>query len=84
MGALSLDIQGVLVEDGLPIPGALELVLRAGQMGVLIRLVTNTATKDQGAILAELRAMGFEHDAAELFTDPLAIRQDLIRHQLRP
>jgi len=55
MRALFLDIQGVLVEDGLPIPGALELVLGARQRGMLIRLVTNTATKDHGIIHAELR-----------------------------
>jgi len=74
MRALFLDIQGVLVEDGLPIPGALELVLGARQRGMLIRLVTNTAIKDHGIIHAELREMGFVLDAAELFTAPLATR----------
>ncbi|MCP9773307.1 TIGR01458 family HAD-type hydrolase [Synechococcus sp. Tobar12-5m-g] len=84
MQALFLDINGVLVEDGLPIPGALGLVARARQRGVPIRLVTNTATKDQATIQAELHGLGFDLEAAELFTAPLATRQYLMRHRLRP
>ena len=84
MQALFLDINGLLVEDGLPIAGALQLVARARQRGVPIRLVTNTATKDHATILAELRGLGFELSAAELFTAPLATRHYLIRHRLRP
>ena len=69
--AIFLDIQGVLVEDCLPIAGAFELVLGARQRRVVIRLVTNTATKDNGTIHAELRQVGFVLIAAELFTAPV-------------
>lgn len=43
--ALLLDIQGVLVEDGSALDGAVETMQELRRRGVAIRLVTNTATR---------------------------------------
>jgi HAD superfamily hydrolase (TIGR01458 family) len=84
MKALLLDLQGVLFEDGTPLPGAVEAVRQARAENRILRFVTNTATSHPGAILEDLRAMGFEVDEGELFTAPLAARNFLLRQQWRP
>ncbi|MCT0246694.1 MULTISPECIES: TIGR01458 family HAD-type hydrolase [unclassified Synechococcus] len=84
MQALFLDINGVLVEDRAPIPGAIEVLSEARGRGLTLRFVTNTATRGHGSILRDLREMGFALEAAELFTAPLAARHYLLRHHLRP
>jgi HAD superfamily hydrolase (TIGR01458 family) len=84
MKALLLDLQGVLFEDGTPLPGAVEAVRHARAENRILRFVTNTATRHPAAILEDLRAMGFEVDEGELFTAPLAARNFLLRQQWRP
>jgi HAD superfamily hydrolase (TIGR01458 family) len=82
--ALLLDIQGVLVEDGSALEGAVETVQELRRRGVAIRLVTNTATRHHEQLLEDLRQLGFSVDAEELFTAPLAALNWLERHQRRP
>ena len=82
--ALLLDIQGVLVDDGRPLNGALEFVQQARCHGLAIRLVTNTATRHHEQLLQDLRELGFAVEAEELFTAPLAALNWLRRHQRRP
>jgi HAD superfamily hydrolase (TIGR01458 family) len=84
MKALLLDLQGVLFEDGTPLPGAVEAVGAARAEGRTLRFVTNTATRHPGAILEDLRAMGFAVEEGELFTAPLATRSYLQRQHWRP
>jgi len=84
MKALLLDLQGVLFEDGTPLPGAVEAVRAARAGGRILRFVTNTATRHPAAILADLRAMGFTVEEPELFTAPLAARSYLQRQRWRP
>jgi HAD superfamily hydrolase (TIGR01458 family) len=84
MKALLLDLQGVLFEDGTPLPGAVEAVGAARAEGRILRFVTNTATRHPGAILEDLRAMGFAVEEGELFTAPLAARSYLQRRHWRP
>jgi HAD superfamily hydrolase (TIGR01450 family) len=84
MRALLLDLNGVLFEDHSPIPGAVEAVAAARSGGLILRFVTNTATRHQRTILAELARMGFEVHAEELFTAPLAARSYLQRRGWRP
>lgn len=84
MQALFLDINGVLVEDDTPLPGAFEVVRQARARGLALRFVTNTATKDHASLLSELRQMGFAPREGELFTAPRAARQYLLRSGLRP
>lgn len=83
--ALLLDIQGVLVDNGVALDGAVDTVLKARcRRGLPIRLVTNTATRHHKQLLQELRTLGFALEAEELFTAPLAALSWLQRHQLRP
>lgn len=82
--ALLLDVQGVLVDNGVALAGAVETVREARRCGLAIRLVTNTATRHHEQLLQELRSLGFGLEAEELFTAPLAAQRWLRRHQLRP
>lgn len=82
--ALLLDIQGVLVEDGSALPGAVETVGELQRRGVSIRLVTNTATRHHEQLLQDLRRLGFSLDADDLFTAPQAALNWLQRHHRRP
>jgi HAD superfamily hydrolase (TIGR01458 family) len=82
--ALLLDLNGVLFEDGVALSGAVEAVARARAEGLILRFVTNTATRSARTLLAELRGMGFELADEELFTAPMAARAYLQRHGLRP
>lgn len=84
MRALLLDLQGVLFEDNTPIPGAVATVAAARASGMILRFVTNTATRHHLQILADLRGMGFVIDEAELFTAPLATRNFLVRQGWTP
>lgn len=67
--ALLLDIDGVLHVGDEPLPRAHEAMakLRALVDGQL-RLVTNTTSKSRGAIVDQLRGMGFELDREEVLT----------------
>jgi HAD superfamily hydrolase (TIGR01458 family) len=82
--ALLLDLNGVLFEDGVALPGAVEGVARSRAQGLILRFVTNTATRSDRTLLSELRGMGFAVEENELFTAPLAARAYLLRHGLRP
>lgn len=79
--ALLLDIQGVLVNDGSALDGALEILEQARRHALPLRLVTNTATRHHEQLLQELRELGFALEANELFTAPLAALTWLQRHQ---
>lgn len=84
MKALLLDLNGVLFEDGTPLPGALEAVASARTRGHLLRFVTNTATRSSHDLQADLERMGFWIGREELFTAPLATRHYLQRRGLHP
>ncbi|WP_216900076.1 TIGR01458 family HAD-type hydrolase [Synechococcus sp. CCY 9618] len=84
MTALLLDLNGVLFEDGTPFPGAVEAVASARRRGHLLRFVTNTATRSQEDLRADLERMGFSVGSGELFTAPLAARSYLQRRGWHP
>lgn len=67
--ALLLDIDGVLHVGDEPLPGAHEAMaeLRA-LVDDRLRLVTNTTSKSRGAIVDQLRKMGFELDPVDVLT----------------
>lgn len=82
--ALLFDLQGVLIDDRQPLPGAVEAVAEARRRGLPIRFVTNTATRAQGALLDDLRDLGFCPDPEELITAPLAALRWIEREKRRP
>lgn len=82
--AVCLDINGVLYESNELIEGALNCVDFLRRAGLLIRFVTNTASQNSKQITVRLARMGIKVADGELFTAPLAARQYIVEHGLRP
>jgi HAD superfamily hydrolase (TIGR01458 family) len=82
--ALLFDLQGVLIDERKPLPGAVEAVAQARRRGLPIRFLTNTATRPQEALLDDLREQGFCPAPEELITAPLAALRWIEREGLRP
>lgn len=82
--ALFLDLSGVLYEGHRVIPGAVNTVVKAREAGLVLRFVTNTASKSAAEVLAQLRAMQIPVEQDELFTAPLAAKRYIQKRKLRP
>ena len=82
--ALFLDLAGVLYDGDRVIEGARMAVQRAREADLVLRFVTNTATKSRQQILDKLDAMGFALEADELFTAPDAAQAYLQEHGFNP
>ena len=82
--AIFFDLSGVLYEGNRQIDGAAETVQQARDKGLLLRFVTNTASKSRQQILADLATMQIIIEPDELFTAPMAAKSYLKSHQLRP
>lgn len=82
--AVLLDISGVLHEDAVPLAGAVEAVQRLQASDMALRFVTNTSRKTAATVYAELLEMGFAVERQQIFTAPVAIKDYLRQHRLRP
>ena len=82
--ALLLDLSGVLYEGTKPIDGATRAVALARKRGLILRFVTNTASKSAASIIADLKQMGIDIRAGELFTAPMAAKAYVQQKKLRP
>ncbi|GGY04999.1 hydrolase [Litchfieldella qijiaojingensis] len=82
--AVLLDISGVLHEDGVPLPGAVDAVRYLQAASIALRFVTNTSRKTSAAVYAELLDMGFPVERQQIYTAPAAVKAYLQRHRLRP
>jgi HAD superfamily hydrolase (TIGR01458 family) len=82
--ALLLDLSGVLYDGDTVIPGAVDSVARAQSAGPELRFLTNTSQKTRADLLRHLHSLGFELEAAQLFTAVDAARQWLRERNLRP
>lgn len=69
-----LDLDGTLYVGNDPIPGALEAVAHLRREGVVLRFLTNTTTRSQAQLVAQLRHLGFELADEELVSAPVAAR----------
>lgn len=69
---LLLDLEGVLHQGDVPIPGAAAALKDLQNGGRAIRYLTNTTTRPRRAIAQRLRAMGFEVAPEEVFSPPAA------------
>ncbi|MBA3366056.1 MAG: HAD-IIA family hydrolase [Actinobacteria bacterium] len=77
MGAILLDVDGVLHVSGAPIAGAPVAVDRLRRDGHRLRFVTNNTTRSRGQLASELRSMGIQLDDDELQTTPRAAARAL-------
>jgi HAD superfamily hydrolase (TIGR01458 family) len=82
--ALLLDLSGVLYDGDTIIPGARETVAAARDRGLILRFVTNTATKPAATLIADMQRMRIDIRADEIFTAPMAALSYLQQHGLRP
>ena len=82
--ALLLDLSGVLYDGNKVIPGAVEVVRWAREQGLVLRFVTNTATKSSITVTGRLEKMNIAVRNGELFTAPIAAKQYIQTQELRP
>lgn len=82
--ALLLDLSGVLYDGNRIIPGACEAVAAARDKGLVLRFVTNTATKPAATLMKDMQQMRIDVRADEIFTAPMAALAYLRQHGLRP
>jgi HAD superfamily hydrolase (TIGR01458 family) len=68
MAAILIDVDGVLIVSGVPIPGAVDAVKRLRAARHRIRFVTNSTIMSHAQLAAQLRSLGFELADDELQT----------------
>lgn len=72
-----LDLDGTLYIGNQPIPGAIAALAQLRQRGIALRFITNTTTKSQDELVAQLRVMGFQLHADELISAAVAATLEL-------
>jgi NagD protein len=75
------DMDGVLVHEGVPVPGAQEFVSRLDKSGKRYLVLTNNSIYTQRDLQARLRASGIEVPADAIWTSALATAQFLDRQR---
>jgi HAD superfamily hydrolase (TIGR01458 family) len=78
---IMLDLDGTLYVGNQPLPGAIDCIRQLRERGIKLRFLTNTTTKSQDELVAQLRVMGFELDEDELISAPIGARLELINLQ---
>lgn len=80
IGAVLIDIDGVLTESWQPLPGAVEALDRLRRSGLPLALVTNTTSRSRESIAATLAGVGFGVGAGDILTAPVAAAAHLQEH----
>ncbi|SDM50014.1 HAD-superfamily subfamily IIA hydrolase, TIGR01458 [Streptomyces wuyuanensis] len=80
VGAVLIDIDGVLTVSWKPLPGAVEAMERLRERGVPLALVTNTTARTRESVAAALSGAGFPVTADDILTAPAATAAHLARH----
>jgi HAD superfamily hydrolase (TIGR01458 family) len=78
---IMLDLDGTLYVGKQPIPGAIECVQQLRERGISLRFLTNTTTKSQDELVAQLRVMGFTLEEDELISAPVGAKLELLSLQ---
>lgn len=81
---LLIDIAGVISINGEAVSGAPEGLKRLRDHNLPLRFVTNTTRKTQHDLVARLQNQGFDLESNDVFSAPVAARNYLEQHQLRP
>lgn len=84
ISAVLLDLSGVLYDGDRVIPGAPEMVTELRKRQLILRFVTNTATKNRAKILRNLQGFGINLSSEELYTAPDAALAYIRTHKLHP
>lgn len=78
---IMLDLDGTLYVGKQPIPGAIAALQQLRARGIQLRFLTNTTTKSQDKLIAQLRLMGFTLEEDELISAPVAAKLELLSLQ---
>jgi HAD superfamily hydrolase (TIGR01458 family) len=70
VGAVLIDIDGVLTVSWRPLPGAVAALRRLRSAGLPLALVTNTTSRSRASIAAALAGVGFPVGAGDILTAP--------------
>lgn len=65
-----LDIDGTILQDDVPIDGAIDTLSSLKQAGIPFRFLTNTTRRPRDEIISRLSAVGFDAQAADCLTAP--------------
>lgn len=76
-----LDLDGTLYVDKEVIPGAPAALAQLRAQGYMLRFLTNTTTRSQAELLAQLRNLDFTLEDNELISAPAAARLELAAMQ---
>ncbi|MFF1835623.1 HAD-IIA family hydrolase [Streptomyces sp. NPDC058231] len=80
IGAVLIDIDGVLTVDRQPLPGTVAAMERLRAAGLPLALVTNTTSRTRARIAAELSGAGFPVDEDDILTAPAVTAAHLRAH----
>ncbi|WP_405390782.1 HAD-IIA family hydrolase [Streptomyces sp. NBC_01102] len=72
IGAVLIDIDGVLTVSWKPLPGAVEALRRLRASGIPLALVTNNTSRTRAVIADRLAGAGFPVEADDILTAPVA------------
>ena len=75
------DLDGTLYVDQIVVDGAVQVLADLRQQGYLLRFMTNTTTKTQAQLYANLHQLGFQVEDGELISAPEAARIYLRQQQ---
>ena len=84
IGGILLDLSGVLYIGDNPVAGAVDAVKRLASAGLPVRYITNTTRSTRQMILHRLTRLGFNINAENIFTAPIASRQYIETNNLIP
>lgn len=82
--AVFLDLSGVIYDGDTVIRGSTEALAEARRRKLVLRFVTNTATRSCRDIRTKLKNLGVAIAGEELFTAPMAARRYIRQRRLRP
>ena len=80
---LLIDLEGVLYQNGRVIEGAIETIRNLQATGTAFRFLTNTTTISRNRVVSAMTDMGFDVDAAAVFTPAIAAGQFLEARNIR-
>lgn len=79
-----IDLDGVVHQRGVAIPGSIEAIARLRRLNLDFRFVTNTTRLPLRLIAAELEKVGVRGESSHVFTPALAARTYIEDHGLAP